>query len=116
MKKLFIFIALFSFTILASTDSKAQNFSVQSYNLSASHEVVLYPNPVTENFFKVKSNDIVKQVEVINVIGQRIHQTKNESLSDADLLIHLNNCEKGMYLVKVTFEDDKSIIKKLLVK
>ena len=116
MKKIIlsIFVSLFALTIAQQT--KAQSFSVQSYTIMPTHEVVLYPNPVTQDYFKVKSNDIIKQVEVINVIGQSIHKKKNEDQTPETLRIQLNNCEKGMYLVKITFNDDKSIIKKLLVK
>ena len=97
MKKVTLYILFILFALSFTQQSKAQSFSVQSYTIIPTHEVVLYPNPVTEDFFRVKSNDIINQVEVINVIGQSIHKKKNEDQTPEALLIQLNNCEKGMY-------------------
>jgi hypothetical protein len=100
----------------ANAQTRSLDFSVQASDMIVSHDAKLFPNPVTDGKFKVQSDDVIKVVEVINVIGQSVHKQRNETLSPDALEIQLLNCEKGMYLVKVTFEDDKSIIKKLLVK
>lgn len=90
-------------------------FSMQMQN-SDIHEAVIYPNPVTDAKFKVKSEQIVYSVEVVNVIGKSIQKQYNESFSTEDILINIGECEKGMYLVKITFDDESYVIKKLLVK
>jgi len=95
---------------------KTHNYYSMSLNNVTSHDAVLFPNPVTDNKFKVKSDDLILSIDVINVIGQSIKKLDNNSQTKEDIEILLNNCEKGMYLVKITFQDDKSIIKKLLVK
>lgn len=91
------------------------DFFVQNQN-NRGHDVIIYPNPVTEFKFKIKSTDIITRVEVVNIIGQCMYYHDNNTLSHDDLFVQMDRCEKGMYLVKITFEDNKSIIKKLLVK
>jgi hypothetical protein len=104
--------ANFSF---ANAQSMDLAFSMQMQNTNI-QDAVIYPNPVTDFKFKVKSEQIIFSVEVINVIGKSILKQTNESFSTDDVLINLGSCEKGMYLVKITFDDDEYIIKKLLVK
>ena len=41
-------------------------------------ETTIYPNPVVDEFFYVKSADVVKSVEVLNVIGQSLKKVYNE--------------------------------------
>lgn len=79
------------------------------------NDASFYPNPVINNKFVVKATNIIKSVEIFNVIGRTIHKQKNK-LQREYMKIELDNCEKGMYLVKITFQDNKSIIKKILVK
>ncbi|MBN1251134.1 MAG: T9SS type A sorting domain-containing protein [Bacteroidales bacterium] len=79
------------------------------------HEALIYPNPLVGERFMVKSNSLVSKVEVVNVIGKLINRTVGDN-KNQDLIVDIGNCEKGLYLVKVTFNDEKSIIKKLLVK
>lgn len=79
-------------------------------------EVVIYPNPLIGDKFIVKSDTKVTRVEIVNVIGKVINRTENENADIKELQIYMGKCEKGMYFVKIIFEDNKSIIKKLLVK
>jgi len=90
-------------------------FTMQMQNADI-HEAVIYPNPVTDFRFKIKSEQIIYSVEVINVIGKCVNKQINSNNSIEDILITLGGCDKGMYLVKITFDDDAYIIKKLLVK
>ncbi len=117
MKKIIITIlGILILTLAFNTIASSQNIALRNFNSMKSYDVNLYPNPVTEDKFKVESEDLIKVVEVINVIGQIIHKQENEISSTDAIVVRLSNCEKGMYLVKVTFDDEKSIIKKLLVK
>jgi len=112
-------IVSFLFVIASFSFAKSQNvdldFSMQLQN-SKVHDALIYPNPVIDYKFKVKSEQIVSSVEVINVIGKHIFKQTNELFSTNDVFINLDFCEKGMYLVKITFDDEEYIIKKLLVK
>jgi len=80
------------------------------------YDVIIYPNPVTDNKFYVKSEKVIKSVEVINVLGQNIKTVNNETDVAYNIHIDIGNVEKGMYMVKITFDDKKTIIRKLIVK
>jgi hypothetical protein len=79
-------------------------------------DVLIYPNPVTDNKFYVKSNDLIKTVEVLNVLGQRIRTVHNETNVPYNIFVELGNVKKGMYMVRITFADKKSVIRKIIVK
>jgi len=120
MKKyIYTSIVVFILVVFGTSKSFAQNtdlaFTMQFQN-SNIHQAVIYPNPVLDFKFKVKSEQIVYKVEVISVIGKTINQYVNKTYSSDDIFVDLEECEKGMYLIKITFEDDEYIIKKLLIK
>jgi len=98
----------------------AAAFRVHSQDIASieksEKETVIYPNPLVGEKFIVKTESGIKRVEVVNVIGKLINRTLNEDIELHELQIYIGKCEKGMYLVKITFNDNKSIIKKLLVK
>lgn len=110
---LFALLLTFAFNEVIAND--VQGDSSAFLPAEVEYEVTIYPNPVFTNSFKVKGTNI-STVEVINVIGQVIVKKQYDITDDEAMEIPLNNCEKGMYLVKITFTDKKSIIKKLLVK
>ena len=79
------------------------------------HEALIYPNPLVGENFQIKSKSEITKVEVVNVIGKLINRTTNKSLKQ-QLLVNIGSCDKGLYLVKITFDDKRTIIKKLLKK
>ena len=105
---------MFVFLCVVAFEGYSQDIS---YVGKADKEAIIYPNPLTGDKFIVKSESgSIKKVEIVNVIGKVINRTENESFELRELQIYIGKCEKGMYLVKITFGDNKSIIKKLLVK
>ncbi len=98
-----------------SVNAQNQDFSMELQN-STVHNAVLFPNPVADYRFNIQSNQVISKIEVLNVIGKTIHKQANDSYSTDDMIVFLPECEKGMYLVKIVFNDDKHIIKKLLIK
>ncbi len=112
-----IFIIVFGIVSQVNVFSQSTDllFTMQFQNASV-HQAVIYPNPVLDNKFKVKSEQIISSVEVINVIGKTVYQYVNKTYSTGDVFINTEDCEKGMYLIKITFDDDEYIIKKMLIK
>lgn len=115
MKKILNILILFAFLGIFATSAQAQDFRMELQN-SDVHNAVLYPNPIIDYKFSVKSEQVISNVVVMNAIGSPIAKISNNSYSTDDLAVELPTCDKGMYLVKVVFFDDKYIIKKLLVK
>jgi hypothetical protein len=101
------------FICLAAFEGFSQDFS---YLENKQDKVLVYPNPCTVQKFIVKSEAVISKVEVVNVIGKVINRTENNNFSTKEVPVFIGSCEKGMYFVKVTFENKELIIKKLLVK
>lgn len=77
-------------------------------------EITLYPNPATD-FLNIKSNgsDKVTAIEFYNTLGQRIYYENVSNISD--IKIDVSNLKKGIYFVKVNFENSKVVSSKLIV-
>ncbi len=94
-------------------------FNASSQDISYNEEVreaLIYPNPLTGEKFIVKSETAISKVEVVNVIGKVINRTENPNFQLKEVIVLIGKCEKGIYFVKITFDDKKTIVKKLLVK
>jgi hypothetical protein len=103
------------FVLLCSVAFKGLSQDI-SYLEKSENETIIYPNPLIGDKFVVKSESGIKKVEIVNVIGKVINRTENEEFELHELQVYIGKCEKGMYLVKITFDNNKSMIKKLLVK
>jgi hypothetical protein len=77
-------------------------------------DVIIYPVPVKDNRFTIKSEKELSSVKVSNIIGQEIFRAK---YSDPQLItkVILDNASRGMYLVTIVFRDDTRIVKKIMV-
>ncbi len=119
MKKFIILIiAIAAANFVQAQDSANQYKAVSKatgYEIQKHYEASIYPNPVTNNQFQVKSDNEIASVELINVIGQTVFRQKNEVLSN-QLTVVFGECDEGLYLVKINFNTNKSIIKKIFVK
>ncbi|MBR3714052.1 MAG: T9SS type A sorting domain-containing protein [Bacteroidales bacterium] len=104
--------------ILLGNSAMAQqiDFKIHNQNLDR-HEVVIYPNPVSSgDMVKIKSSFTIKDIEITNIIGKCVQHEKNTKQIYDDITLKLNKNAPGVYYAKITFEDDKWVIKKLLVR
>ncbi|NOZ35962.1 MAG: T9SS type A sorting domain-containing protein [Chlorobi bacterium] len=119
MKKFTILLISVFFILSVSYTSYSQGMSYQKKEPVASFipaDILIYPNPVTNNKFFVKSDQLIKKVEVMNILGQNIKTVNNETGVNYNILIKIGNIKKGMYLVQVTLESGEKIINKIIVK
>ena len=85
------------------------------FEMIADYDATIYPNPITTDKFDVEALMAFNTVELINVIGQTI-QTEMNDKHDNHLEFRLQRFERGVYLVKISFDATHSIIKKILIK
>jgi len=111
------YILLFLFVLAFSVAGQMQTFAQGSKTLKefTSADITIYPNPTANGEFKVKG-DYITEIEVLNLIGRSIIHNKLESPSQDEVTIKIDKPEKGYYLVKVTFRDNKTVVKKVLLK
>jgi hypothetical protein len=88
--------------------------SVYEYN--PVYEAFVYPNPVVGETFLVKATQIIAGVEILSVHGQTVSTFMNPE-KRGDLIV--NNTDKltpGLWMIRITFEDGRSLTKKILVR
>jgi hypothetical protein len=119
MKKslLFIFLIITSLSLQAQKDSTAiagvapqKNKFTEAANITIS----IYPVPVRENSFTIKTDRDISLIRVTNIIGQDIYRIQFNNPIQL-VRIPLENPKRGMYLVTIIFSDGIRIVKKIMV-
>jgi len=119
MKKslLLIFLLIFTLTLHGQKDtinvigSLAQKtFSREANNASIS----IYPIPVRDNSFTIKSDRDVSFIKITNIIGQDVFRLRYNDPQQL-IKITLENPKRGMYLVTIIFSDGIRVVKKIMV-
>ena len=80
----------------------------------ASQGFNIFPNP-TSNCFHLEfleSNSNNKKIELYNLVGQLVQQIQS---SDASVLLDVTRESKGMFLIKVYYDNGTSVIRKVMV-
>ena len=91
---------------LTWTDVTSATLSTQKNSISG---LKVYPNPAKNNLFISSDNNEVKQVEIYNVLGKVVLNTK---VTNAP--INISAISSGVYVVKIT-EAGKTATRKLVV-
>lgn len=112
-----IFLLILTITLQGQKDSiniagalAQKDFSREASSISVS----IYPVPVRDNSFTIKTDKNISFVKITNVIGQDIFRIK---YSDPQQLIRifLESPKRGMYLVTIIFSDGIRVVKKIMV-
>jgi hypothetical protein len=82
--------------------------------LEQTNSTVILPNPVTNNRFTVQSSMTVSAVEVISIVGQSVY-FHNFASRQREVSVLLDKLPEGVYFVKVTFNDNQVVIKKIII-
>lgn len=119
MKKFFLFIFLLIFTITLPAQKDTTNIIgiLPQKNISgetANINISIFPIPVRDNSFTIKTDRDISLVRITNIIGQdiyRIHYNNSQQL----IRIPLDNPRRGMYLVTIIFSDGIRVVKKIMI-
>jgi hypothetical protein len=112
-----IFLLIFTLTLHGQKDTlnvigalAQKDFSGEANSASIS----IYPVPVRDNSFTIKTDRDISFVKITNIIGQdvfRLHYNDPQQL----IKIVLENPKRGMYLVTIIFSDGIRVVKKIMV-
>lgn len=94
--------------IIPAREEKTAPVNKSTVNIS------IYPVPVRNNAFTIKSDKDISAIKITNIIGQEIYRIK---YSNPILItrILLENPGRGMYLVAISFNDNTRLVKKILI-
>jgi hypothetical protein len=114
---LFIFLLIFTLTLHGQKDTinligapAQKDFSRETGNVSVS----IYPVPVRDNSFTIKTNRDISFVKITNIIGQDVFRLRYNDPQQLIKII-LENPKRGMYLVTIIFSDGIRVVKKIMV-
>jgi len=112
-----IFLLIFTLNLYGQKDSiniarvlAQKEFSMEAVNVSVS----IYPVPVKDNSFTIKSEKDISFVKITNIIGQDISRFQYNDPQQL-IKISLENPKRGMYLVTIIFSDGIRVVKKIMV-
>jgi hypothetical protein len=88
--------------------------NVSMNNPDDDNKIVVFPNPVTDGFISIQTEKEITQIEIMNIVGQRILIYRPESLNSVRL--EIGNLNAGIYLVKLSFSDNTNATKRIWVK
>jgi hypothetical protein len=119
MKKTLLGLLLFIFTVSLQAQKDTINYigalPQQDINRpSTAVNVTIYPVPVRENNFTIRTDKDITFVRITNIIGQDIFRVKYNDPEQMTRII-LDNPKRGMYLVTVFFSDGTRVVKKIMI-
>ncbi len=119
MKKYLLFFALIIFSLSLQAQKDTTDITVFTRtkgNLKdvADISVSIYPVPVIDNSFTIKTDKDVSAVKITNIIGQDIFRMQYNNPQQLTRIL-LENPRRGMYLVTVLFSDGNRVIKKIMI-
>ncbi|NLN31027.1 MAG: T9SS type A sorting domain-containing protein [Bacteroidales bacterium] len=119
MKKTLLFVMSVFFCL--SLFSQKDTSSIASTRLkqdlpakAATATVNIYPVPVRESYFNIKTDQDISSIRITNIIGQVIYKVQYNSPQMLST-IYLDNPRRGMYLVAIVFSDGSRIVKKIMI-
>jgi hypothetical protein len=119
MKQFLLLILFIIFVLTANAQGDTTTFSA---NLSQKAGLIdatgvnvnIYPVPVINNSFTIKSDKEISAIKITNIIGQDIYRVRYNNPMLLSKII-LDNPGRGMYLVIVIFSDYTRIVKKIMI-
>ncbi len=119
MKKSLLIVFLYIFALSLKAQRDTFNLFNNSFQKSFAREttisnISIYPVPVTENSFSIKTDRDMSLVKVTNMIGQDIFRAQYKNpLSFTK--INLEKPARGIYLVTIGFADGTRVVKKIMI-
>ena len=76
--------------------------------------ISIQPNPVTNNQFTVTGNQSITAVEVVSIVGKTVY-SKSVASRQKEVKVVLNEMPDGVYLVRISYGSNQSVIKKIII-
>jgi hypothetical protein len=113
----FIFLLIFTLNLQGQKDSvniagalAQKDYSREANNISVS----IYPVPVRDNSFTIKTEKDISFIKITNIIGQDVFRLQYNDPQQL-IKVFLDSPKRGMYLVTIIFSDGIRVVKKIMV-
>lgn len=114
---LFIFLIIFTLTLHGQKDTLSFTGAVAKKEISRNPNnriVSIFPVPVKDNSFTIKTDMDISFIKITNIIGQDIFRFQYNDPQQL-VKVFLENPKRGMYLVTIIFSDGIRVVKKIMV-
>jgi hypothetical protein len=109
------FIILFiSLSANSQTDTTNINRGAKTISEYQAVKITIYPVPVRDGLFTVKSEKEISEIKITNIIGQSIFNERYDSPMN-QIKITLEKPGRGIYLCAILFSDGTRTVKKIMV-
>jgi Secretion system C-terminal sorting domain len=112
-----IFLLVFTLTLHGQKDSTNFTRTLAQRNISkdqSGFNIRIYPVPVRDNSFTIKTDKDIFFVKITNIIGQDIFRFQYNDPQQLVKIV-LEKPKRGMYLVTILFSDGNRVVKKIMV-
>jgi hypothetical protein len=119
MKQFLLILLIFSTSInlFSQRDSVNNLLQLQKKEIiqnANNVNVTIFPVPVHDNYFTIKSDKEISEIKITNIIGQDIFRVKYATPQLISKIL-LDNPRRGMYLVVILFSDETRVVKKVMI-
>ena len=78
-------------------------------------KVSVYPNPVINNQINVTTNRDIQSIKILTIVGSVVLDREYEA-GTTNIQLDLNKLSKGLYLLKIKFDEENTYTEKIMVK
>lgn len=117
MKRILLVLYLISFTYILQAQKDTSSYASTPRYIAretSNINLTIYPVPVRNNSFSIRTDRDISFVKVTNIIGQDIYRIKYSNPQQT-VKINLENPQRGMYLVTILFTDGARVAKKIMI-
>ena len=119
MKRILLLTLLYTLTVSLHAQKDTLNYTgampQQDITRSASVNVLIFPIPVKDYSFTIKTDRDISYVRITNIIGQDIFRVRYNSPEQQIRIMLDSRPTRGMYLVTIIFTDGSRVVKKIMV-
>jgi len=78
-------------------------------------KVSVYPNPVINNQINVTTNRDIQSIKILTIVGSVVLDREYET-GTTNVQLDLDKLSKGLYLLKIRFDEENTYTEKIMVK
>jgi hypothetical protein len=78
-------------------------------------KVSVYPNPVINNQINVTTNRDIQSIKILTIVGSVVLDREYEA-GTTNIQLDLDKLSKGLYLLKIKFDEENTYTEKIMVK
>jgi len=78
-------------------------------------KVSIYPNPVINNQINVTTNRDIQSIKILTIVGSVVLD-KEYQAGTTNIQLDLDKLSKGLYLLKIKFDEETTYTEKIMVK